>query len=355
MSSSSAKPATVTDMPLVVLVVGMAGTGKTTLVSQIQAYFKSAGKSKNTYFMNLDPAVSEVPYKCNIDIRDTVNYREVMKQYRLGPNGAILTSLNLFATKFHQVIGILEDRCKAAAPAEVAGGSMDGAATSSSSKVKQPLEYIFVDTPGQIEVFTWSASGQLIAEAFSSTFPTCMLFVGDTKRCMNPQTFMSTMMYSTSIMYKSQLPLLLALNKCDIAPAHTVLRWMKSADELTFALSEAREGFDSTLTESLALFVSEFYNVLECVSVSATTGLGMDDLEVSLKKCRADFIKEFLPLLEERKRQQHGKELRAQDKMIAALTNDGMKEDMKRMINAATKRPTDAQQPTASPGAAEQE
>ena len=119
--------------PLVVLVVGMAGTGKTTLVTQIQNHFKSTGKSKQTYFMNLDPAVSEVPYKCNIDIRDTVNYREVMKQYRLGPNGAILTSLNLFATKFHQVIGILEDRCKAsAAPAPTTATQGDDAAAASS-------------------------------------------------------------------------------------------------------------------------------------------------------------------------------------------------------------------------------
>ncbi|MEQ2166748.1 hypothetical protein GOODEAATRI_031407, partial [Goodea atripinnis] len=35
--------------------------------------------------------------------RDTVNYKEVMKQYSLGPNGGIVTSLNLFATRFDQV------------------------------------------------------------------------------------------------------------------------------------------------------------------------------------------------------------------------------------------------------------
>lgn len=45
----------------------------------------------------------QVPYGANVDIRDTVNYKNVMKQYSLGPNGAILTSLNLFATRFDQV------------------------------------------------------------------------------------------------------------------------------------------------------------------------------------------------------------------------------------------------------------
>ena len=53
--------------------------------------------------MNLDPAVMTLPFGANIDIRDTVHYKEVMKQFNLGPNGGILTSLNLFATKFDEV------------------------------------------------------------------------------------------------------------------------------------------------------------------------------------------------------------------------------------------------------------
>ena len=51
-----------------------------------------------------------MPFGVNIDIRDTVNYKEVMKQYNLGPNGGILTSLNLFATRFDQVIQYAEKR-----------------------------------------------------------------------------------------------------------------------------------------------------------------------------------------------------------------------------------------------------
>jgi GTPase SAR1 family protein len=44
------------------------------------------------------------------DIRDTVKYKEVMRQHNLGPNGAIMTSLNLFATRFDQVITLLDKR-----------------------------------------------------------------------------------------------------------------------------------------------------------------------------------------------------------------------------------------------------
>lgn len=67
------------------------------------------------------------------DIRDTVKYKDVMKQYKLGPNGAIVTSLNLFSTKFPEVISYIE---------------------------KAPNDHCILDTPGQIEVFTWSVSGK---------------------------------------------------------------------------------------------------------------------------------------------------------------------------------------------------
>ena len=57
-----------------------------------------------------------------------------------------------------------------------------------------PLKYVIVDTPGQIEIFTWSASGAIITEAFASGFPTMIAFVIDTPRCAHPQTFMSNML-----------------------------------------------------------------------------------------------------------------------------------------------------------------
>lgn len=108
-----------------------------------------------------------------------------MSEYKLGPNGGILTACNLFATRFDQVINLIEK------PRAV------------------PLENIIVDTPGQIEIFTWSASGNIATELFASSYPTNVVYVVDTPRCMNPQTFMSNMMQACSILYKTQLPLIL--------------------------------------------------------------------------------------------------------------------------------------------------
>lgn len=79
------------------------------------------------------------------------------------------------------------------------------------------LDYVLVDTPGQIEIFTWSASGSIITEAFASTFPTVIAYVVDTPRSSAPMTFMSNMLYACSILYKTRLPLVLAFNKIDVA------------------------------------------------------------------------------------------------------------------------------------------
>lgn len=267
--------------PVVILVVGMAGTGKTTLVHQIQHY--AAERNISSYYINLDPAVTHVPYGVNIDIRDTVKYKDVMKTYRLGPNGAIMTCLNLFTTKFHQVVSLLES--------------------------KEDLEWIVVDTPGQIEVFTWSASGQLISSALSAAFPTVVLFVADITRCSSPQTFVSAMLYASGIMLKQKMPLTVMFNKTDIVSADMVISWLRNPDELDDAVYRAQEGgpsisgapytvgvtesYATTLAQSLSTFLHEFYEDLPFAAVSATTGAGMDDVSEAIRKGKAQAIEEM--------------------------------------------------------------
>ncbi|OJT13246.1 GPN-loop GTPase 1 [Trametes pubescens] len=94
--------------PIVIITIGMAGAGKSTFVQQINSYLHSKEPPSPPYLLNLDPAVTSTPFAANIDIRDTVDYHRVMKEYNLGPNGGILTALNLFTTKFDQVLEYVE-------------------------------------------------------------------------------------------------------------------------------------------------------------------------------------------------------------------------------------------------------
>ena len=88
-------------------------------------------------------------------------------------------------------------------------------------------KYVILDTPGQIEVFTWSASGNIITEALAAHFPTCVVYVMDTVRSTNPVTFMSNMLYACSILYKTKLPFIIAMNKIDVVDNKFAQDWME--------------------------------------------------------------------------------------------------------------------------------
>jgi hypothetical protein len=70
--------------PIAIITIGMAGAGKSTFVERLNRHLHSKESCAPPYILNLDPAVTYVPYEPNIDIRDTVNYQEVMKQFVSG-------------------------------------------------------------------------------------------------------------------------------------------------------------------------------------------------------------------------------------------------------------------------------
>jgi GPN-loop GTPase len=220
-----------------------------------------------------------------------------MQQYNLGPNGAILTSLNLFATRFDQVVALCE-------------------------RPRDPsLQYIVADTPGQIEIFTWSASGAIVTEAFASTFPTVIAFVMDTPRCASPQTFMTNMLQACSILYKTRLPLLLVFNKVDVARHEFALEWMRDYEAFSAAL-DADATYAASLSRSLSLVLEEFYENLEAVGVSAVTGEGINEFLEAVGRGAEQYSKEYLTELRKRIEERQEEEQRRREADAERLRAD---------------------------------
>lgn len=336
----------------------MAGSGKSTFAGALSKFLSQEDTSKESYVVNLDPAVGSLNYEPNVDIRDTIDYKRVMEEYNLGPNGGILTSLNLFTTKFDQVLSILDRRA---------------------SEVDQ----IILDTPGQIEIFTWSASGTIITDSLASAMPTCVAYVIDTPRTTAPATFMSNMLYACSIMYKTKLPFILVFNKTDVQPHDFALEWMSDFEAFQSALSKgnATDSIDvssfmpgvpssstsrttgslggggpdggsymNSLMNSMALVLDEFYNNIRAVGFSSVTGQGLPDLLQAIQSAREEYTTEYLPELQRLKQVKKQKEEDRKKEQVRKLMKDmrvsgkprgdQVKDDDDDDMDAAPTRPT---------------
>lgn len=277
-----------------IICIGMAGSGKTTFMQRLNAHLHE--RKSSPYIINLDPAVANLAYTPNIDIRNTVNYKEVMKQYSLGPNGGILTALNLFTTKFDQVLDIVD-------------------------KKKSSLDYLLIDTPGQIEIFTWSASGAIITETLAVSYPTVVAYIIDTPRTTAPATFMSNMLYACSILYKSKLPFVLVFNKTDVVSHQFAEEWMTDFESFQEALS-ADTTYMGSFVHSMCLVLEEFYNHLRVVGCSSVTGQGIDDFFTAVGQAVKEYKEEYKPALDEIIAKKENAEQARRDAEIARLVKD---------------------------------
>lgn len=324
-SSQASSGAAGQKQPVSIVCVGMAGSGKTTFMQRINAHLHA--KKDPPYVINLDPAVLNVPFDSNIDIRDSVNYKEVMKQYNLGPNGGILTSLNLFATKVDQILGLLEKRTQ----------------PDPENPNRAPIHNILVDTPGQIEVFVWSASGTILLESLASSFPTVIAYIIDTPRTSSTSTFMSNMLYACSILYKTKLPMILVFNKTDVKDASFAKEWMTDFEAFQAALQEDENsnafggseggvgggsGYMGSLLNSMSLMLEEFYAHLSVVGVSSMTGAGIDEFFEAVAEKADEFNRDYQPELERKRKERDDAKRAARekelDKMMKGLSTSGI-------------------------------
>lgn len=160
-----------------VLVIGTAGSGKSTFVSSFSKWLSSNGMEAAA--VNLDPACDTLPYRAAFDVRNLFTVGGLMRKHGLGPNGATLKAMELLAKmeKFPKPDG----------------------------------DFVLYDAPGQLEGFVFSGSGRSVAKKLSGI----ALFLVDCARSSVPDILGQVLLY-LSVGLQLGTRSLLAFNKSDL-------------------------------------------------------------------------------------------------------------------------------------------
>lgn len=210
--------------PKVVLVSGMAGSGKTRFIENALEHLTKKGQK--VFILNLDPAVIFTGYESNLDIRDIVDYKK-LQEGGLGCNGAITASLLLFVCVIDQVMAILS---------------------------KTECDYILVDTPGQIESLVMSSFGGILVDVLKSLFETGIVFVIDGSRCHDPQVAIANQMYSTSLLYRHRIPIVNFYNRQTFTDI-PLIKDTNAHNHFLLGLQELLSEFDAQTIENTFNFL----------------------------------------------------------------------------------------------------
>lgn len=239
-----------------IFVSGTAGSGKSLLSSKLYDYHTKNGAF--TSVLNLDPGVENLPYSCDIDVRDYVDVVSIMQQYDLGPNGAVVMAADLIASKIDDI----QNEVNRVNP-----------------------DYLIVDTPGQIELFAYRSSGRFLIDNISSEEKTS-IFLFDGALITTPVNFVSIALLATSIRLRLNLPTINVLTKTDLIGANlkNILRWSTSLSTLENAIAKDADGDTYTLTTNIlrGLNLSGFAQGL--IPISNVTGDGFVNLEGALSR-----------------------------------------------------------------------
>ena len=113
-----------------IFITGTAGSGKSLLTSKLLQWYRD-----NKAFpiaLNLDPGAVTLPYNPDVDVREYIDIVSLMENYGLGPNGSLVMASDMIATKMDEIQKEID--------------------------LLNP-DYVIIDTPGQIELFAFRASG----------------------------------------------------------------------------------------------------------------------------------------------------------------------------------------------------
>ncbi len=241
----------------IAFIIGTAGSGKSLLTAAFSEWLKMS--KQNVTVVNLDPGVLTLPYSPDVDVRDYVDVGGLMEKYGLGPNGALIMAADLIADEIEQISKEIEDI---------------------------ESDIVLVDTPGQMELFAFRASGPYIASELTKE-PKAIVYLFDAVFSVNPLNYVSNLFLSAAVYNRFLLPQLYLLSKCDLLPKDEVDRivdWSANPKALETSIEQKLEGTKRLLSRNMVKAIYQIGLKFLLVPVSAKTNEGMINFNMTLER-----------------------------------------------------------------------
>ena len=195
-----------------------------------------------------------MPYTPDIDIRDFIVLEEVMTEYELGPNGAMILASDL-------MVNFLDDL-----KYEIDEYNPD---------------WVFVDTAGQLELFAFRETGPLIASSLGfGSIQRAVSFLFDSNLVRRPNGFISTLLLAASVQFRFRtIPQINVLSKVDLLSEdqiEMIVNWSQDFQALEDSTNERESG----LIRELSMLISDVFIQLgstsELIPCSIKEDQGLD-------------------------------------------------------------------------------
>ena len=229
--------------------IGTAGSGKTTLTRAFRVWMESQGL--DAIQVNLDPGVDSLPYEPEVDIRDWIRLDEIMEQHGLGPNGAQILAADMLALNAKEVADVLDT-------------------------FETP--YFLIDTPGQMELFTFRESSRIVIDMFGRA-DSALVYLNDPALVRQASGFLSSMLLVATTQFRHSLPFVNVLSKADLLSPEEleeIVKWSQDPfvlyDALVRGESTPKTALDVSFFESLETI--GVYRRLHPVSAEEMSGFG---------------------------------------------------------------------------------
>jgi len=244
-----------------VFIIGTAGSGKSLLTASFSEWLKTT--KQDVAIVNLDPGALALPYTPDVDVRDYISIESLMEQYELGPNGALIMAADLIADEIDKISNEIED-------------------------LKSDI--VVVDTPGQMELFAFRASGPFIASELLREQSKALVYLFDAAFCVNPLNYVSNLFLSAAVYNRFLLPQVHLLSKCDLLPKDEVdkiVDWSANPIALENAIEKELEGTKRLLSRNMMRAIHQIGLKFLLIPVSAKTNDGMINFNMALERILA--------------------------------------------------------------------